>query len=54
MDDPDDLFAALYKALDRLEELDPNAPNEEWFKLLENTASEMMAPHFRKVVTTKH
>jgi hypothetical protein len=54
MDNPDDLFSALYKALDRLEELDPNAPNEEWFQLLEDTASKILAPHFEKVLTTKH
>jgi hypothetical protein len=28
-----DFFNALYVALDRLEELDPNARREEWFKL---------------------
>ena len=33
----DDFFSALFVALHRREELDPEARNELWFKLLEST-----------------
>ena len=42
----DDFFSALYMALDRLEELDPDVGREEWFQLLEKSADKTLAPHF--------
>jgi hypothetical protein len=54
MDDTDDLFLALYKALDRLEELDPTVTQEDWFKLIEKTVDRTLAPHITKVEPTKH
>lgn len=39
-----DFFSALYLALDRLEELDPEAGNEPWFKLLKKTADKTLPP----------
>ena len=44
----DDFFSALYMALDRLEELDPDVGQEEWFQLLEKSADKTLAPHFKK------
>ena len=44
----DDFFSALYVALDKLEELDPEARHEPWFKLLENTVDKTLAPHIEK------
>jgi hypothetical protein len=35
MDDIDDIYNALYKALDTLEELDPTDSEESWFEVLE-------------------
>ena len=54
MDDKDDLISAIYKALDRLEELDPTVSREEWFKLIEQTVDKALAPHDKKVEPTKH
>jgi hypothetical protein len=53
MDEKYDLFSAIYKALDRLEELDPASPKEEWFKLLEWTAGKTLAPHIEPVEPTQ-
>ena len=60
MDDDDyegfiegDIFSALYLALDRLEELDPEAGNEPWFKLLESTVDKTLAPHFEKAFSAR-
>lgn len=44
----DDFFSALYTALDRLEELDPDVGREEWFQLLEKSVDKTLAPHFEK------
>lgn len=49
----DDFFSALYVALDRLEELDPDVRREEWFKLLENAVDKTLAPHIEKALKTK-
>ena len=54
MDEKYDLFSAIYKALDRLEELDPASQKEEWFKLLEWTAGKTLAPHIEPVEPTQH
>jgi hypothetical protein len=35
MDNTDDIYDALYKALDTLEELDPNDSDEPWVQVLE-------------------
>ena len=43
-----DFFSALYMALDRLEELDPDVGREEWFQLLEKSVDKTLAPHFEK------
>ena len=49
-----DLFSALYKALDRLEELDPETGNEPWFKLLESAVDKTLAPHIEKARKKLH
>lgn len=49
----DDFFSALYVALDRLEELDPEARNEPWFKLLEITVDKTLAPDIEKAYREK-
>ena len=54
MDEKYDLFSAIYKALDRLEELDPASQKEEWFKLLEWTAGKTLTPHIEPVEPTQH
>ena len=45
MDDRDDLFDALYKALDTLEELDPNDSDEPWFQVLEKALDRAVKSH---------
>ena len=49
----DDFFSALYVALDRLEELDPDIRREEWFKLLKKTVDKTLAPHIEKALKAK-
>ena len=49
----DDFFSALCVALDRLEELDPEARKEPWFKLLENTVEKTLAPHIEKAYVAR-
>ena len=44
----DDFFSALYVALDKLEELDPEARNEPWFTLLESAVDKTLARHIEK------
>ena len=44
----DDFFSALYVALDKLEELDPETRHEPWFKLLESVVDKTLAPHIEK------
>ena len=41
----DDFFSALYVALDKLEELDPEVKHEPWFKLLESAVDKTLALH---------
>lgn len=48
-----DFFSALYLALDRLEELDPEARNEPWFMLLESFADKTLVPHIEKAYRTR-
>ena len=45
----DDFFSALFVALHRREELDPEARNELWFKLLESTIDKTLTAHFEKM-----
>jgi hypothetical protein len=54
MDESDNLFLALYNALDRLEELDPSCKDEPWFKVLERTVDKALEPHVEKVEPTEH
>ena len=49
----DDFFNALYVALDRLEEPDPETRNEPWFKLLESGVDKTLAPHIEKAYREK-
>ena len=49
----DDFFSALFVALDRLEDLDPEARNEPWFKLLESTVDKTLSPHIEKAYRTR-
>ncbi len=38
----DDIHDAIYKALDRLQELDPTSVDEPWFKLTEKAARDTL------------
>ncbi|TDG13978.1 hypothetical protein E2F43_10820 [Seongchinamella unica] len=50
-----DLASALYVALDRLEELDPEARKEPWFKYLEKAVDRTLTPAVEKAFKpTKH
>ena len=54
MDYTDDIYDALYKALDKLEELDPTVTQEPWFKLLEKTVDRAVKSRIGKVEPTQH
>ncbi len=45
MDDSDELYNVLYKALDTLEELDPNDSDEPWFQVLEKALDRAVQSH---------
>ncbi len=45
MDDTDDIYDALYKALDTLEELDPNDSDEPWVQVLEKALNRAVRSH---------
>jgi hypothetical protein len=42
------LVSGVYKALDRLEEHDPETVNDPWFNLLGNTLDTILTPHIEK------
>ena len=45
MDDSDEIFDALYQALDTLEELDPDDSDEPWFQVLEKALDRAVKSH---------
>lgn len=49
MDYTDDIYNALYKALDTLEELDPTDTEEPWFEVLENALDRAVKSHLGRV-----
>ncbi len=42
--DEDDFIGAIYKALDKLEELDPKVKEEKWFALIEKKVDGTLKP----------